>query len=258
MSVAGRERHFVQSLDRGLAVIRALGDPGRGQTLAEVSRSTGLTRAAARRFLLTLVDLGYARIDGRLFSLTPRALELGYAYLSSLGLPEIAQPHLQKLVEEVHESSSVSVLDGDAIVYVARASTPQRIMSVAINVGTRLPAHITSMGRVMLAALDDAELDELLATISFSSVTTMTIVEPRTLRAELERIREQGFAVVDQELEQGLRSVGAPIRAPGGNVVAALNISTHASRSPLEHVRNALLPPLLRTAEAIGRELPAA
>ena len=257
MSVGPRERHFVQSLDRGLAVIRALGDPGRGQTLAEVARATGLTRAAARRFLLTLVDLGYARIDGRLFALTPRALELGYAYLSSLGLPEIAQPHLQKLVEQVHESSSVSVLDGDAIVYVARASTPQRIMSVAINVGTRLPAHITSMGRVMLAALEQDELDELLETISFASVTSKTIIDPAALRAELAAIREQGYAIVDQELEQGLRSVGAPIRAPGGNVVAALNISTHASRSPLDHVRGVLLPPLLKTAEAIGRELPA-
>ena len=257
MSTRERERHFVQSLDRGLAVIRALGDPGRGQTLAEVARATGLTRAAARRFLLTLVDLGYARIDGRLFSLTPRALELGYAYLSSLGLPEIAQPHLQTLVEQVHESSSVSVLDGDSIVYVARAPTTQRIMSVAINVGTRLPAHITSMGRVLLAELEPAELDAVLGTIPFASVTSRTIADPEQLRAELAQIREQGYAIVDQELEDGLRSVGAPIRAPGGNVVAALNISTHASRSPLEHVRDTLLPRLLATAAAIGRELPA-
>jgi IclR family transcriptional regulator, pca regulon regulatory protein len=254
MSTQPRERHFVQSLDRGLAVIRALGEAGRGQTLADVARATGLTRAAARRFLLTLVDLGYARADGRLFTLTPRALELGYAYLSSLGLPEVAQPHLQKLVERVGESSSVSVLDGDAIVYVAR-STPQRIMSVAITIGARLPAHITSMGRVLLAALDTDELDAVLGQISFSQVTAHTIAGPEDLRAELARVREQGYAIVDQELEEGLRSVGAPIRAPGGEVVAALNISTDVSRRPLEDLRSALLPPLLKTAAAIGAEL---
>src|SRR5581483_12287716 len=122
--------------------------------------------------------LGYARLDGRLFALTPRALELGYAYLSSLGLPEIAQPHLQRLVAQVHESSSVSVLDGAEIVYVARAATPRRIMNVVINVGTRLPAHITSMGRVLLAALEDGERERLLATIDYSSVTEKTIVDP--------------------------------------------------------------------------------
>jgi IclR family transcriptional regulator, pca regulon regulatory protein len=252
-----RERHLVQSLKRGLSVIRVLGDPGPGQTLADVARATGLTRAAARRFLLTLVDVGYARTDGRLFSLTPRTLELGYAYLSSLGLPEIAQPHLQRLVEQVHESSSVSVLDGDSVVYVARAASSQRIMSVAINVGTRLPAHITSMGRVLLAQLEPAELNAVLATISFAPVTANTIIAPDALRAELAQVREQGWAIVDQELEQGLRSIGAPIRGPDGKVVAAVNISTHATRSSMAHVREKLLPPLLKTAEAIGRDLPA-
>jgi IclR family transcriptional regulator, pca regulon regulatory protein len=252
---SSRERHFVQSLDRGLAVIRALGDAGHGETLAEVARTTGLTRAAARRFLLTLVDLGYARLDGRLFSLTPRALELGYAYLSSLGLPEIAQPHLQRLVARVHESSSVSILDGEEVVYVARAATPRRIMNVAINVGTRLPAHITSMGRVLLAALDPEELAARLGTIDYASVTANTIVDPDALRTELTRVRQDGFAIVDEELEPGLLSIAAPIRGPGGAVVAAVNLSTHASRSAPEQVRN-LLGPLLETATAIGRELP--
>ncbi len=255
MSTTHRERHFVQSLDRGLAVIRALGDAGHGETLAEVARTTGLTRAAARRFLLTLVDLGYARLDGRLFSLTPRALELGYAYLSSLGLPEIAQPHLKRLVAQVHESSSVGVLDGAEIVYVARAATPRRIVNVAINVGTRLPAHITSMGRVLLAALDAEALEPLLDELDYASVTEKTIVEPAALRTELARIREDGFAIVDEELEPGLLSIAAPIRAPGGAVAAAVNLSTHASRSAPEQVRD-LLTPLLDTAAAIGRELP--
>ena len=146
-----RSSDFVQSLERGLAVIRAFDAHHRELTLSEVARICDLTRAAARRFLLTLTDLGYVRTDGRLFSLTPRVLELGYAFLSSLSLPDVAEPHLERLVAEVRESSSVSVLDGDAIVYVARVPT-SRIMTVAINVGTRFPAYVTSMGRVLVAA----------------------------------------------------------------------------------------------------------
>ena len=148
-----RGAHFVQSLERGLAVIRAFGADTPSLTLSEVARATGLTRAGARRFLLTLADLGYVRTDGRRFELTARVLELGYAYLSSISLPEVAEPHLERLVAEVHESSSVSVLDGDDIVYVARVPTA-RIMRVSINVGTRFPAYATSMGRVMLAGMD--------------------------------------------------------------------------------------------------------
>jgi IclR family transcriptional regulator, pca regulon regulatory protein len=257
MAPAQRERHFVQSLERGLAVIRALGNPGPGHTLAEVARTTGMTRAAARRFLLTLADLGYARVEGRLFSLTPRALELGYAYLSSLALPEIAQPHLRRLVARVNEPASVGVLDGTEVVYVARASAPQRIVTTAITVGTRLPAHLTSMGRVLLAELGSEQLDAVLAGVSFASVTAKSVSGPEALRAELAQIHEQGYAVVDEELEQGLRSIAVPIRSPGTTIVAALNLSTHASRSPAEHVRDALLAPLLETARAIGEELPA-
>ena len=148
----------MQSLERGLSVIRVLNVPAPGLTLTDVAREAGLTRAAARRFLLTLVDLGYVRCKDRRFSLTPSVLELGYSFLSSLTLPEIAQPHLRDLVQRVHESSSVSVLDGTDVVYVAREPT-QRIMTVAIAVGTRFPAYATSMGRVLLAGLDDAELD---------------------------------------------------------------------------------------------------
>ena len=151
----------MQSLERGLDVIRALSLPGAGRTLSEVARDTGLTRASARRFLLTLEELGYVRSDDRRFVLTPRVLELGYAFLSSLTLPQIAQPHLRELVERVHESSSVSVLDGDEIVYVAREPT-QRIMTVAISVGTRFPAHATSMGRVLLAGLPVPALESFL------------------------------------------------------------------------------------------------
>src|SRR3954471_13489453 len=169
-----RGTHFVQSLARGLAVIRAFGAGSPELTLSEVARATGLTRAAARRFLLTFADLGYVRTDGRLFALSPRVLELGYAYLSSLSLPEVAEPHLEQLVAEVHESSSVSVLDGDDVVYVARVPT-SRIMRVAISVGTRFPAYATSMGRVLLAGLDDAELDAFLARAELRRLTTRTV-----------------------------------------------------------------------------------
>ena len=149
-----RGEHFVQSLERGLAVIRAFGADDPELTLSDVARRTGLTRAAARRFLLTLCDLGYVRTDGKQFALTPRVLDLGYAFLSSLTLPEVAEPHLERLAAELRESSSVSVLDGDEIVYVGRVPT-SRIMRVAINVGTRFPAYATSMGRVLLAGLGD-------------------------------------------------------------------------------------------------------
>src|SRR4051794_11468398 len=255
-SAPPRDRQFVQSLERGLSVIRALSAP-EPQTLSDVARATGLTRAASRRFLLTLHQLGYVDLNGTRFSLTPQVLELGYAYLSSLTLPEVAQPHLERLVEEVHESSSVSVLDGTDVVYVARVPT-RRIMHVSISVGTRFPAYATSMGRVLLAGLAPARLDAVLAASDLRALTPETIHEERALRAEIDRVRKQGWAVVDQELEAGLRSVAAPIRDRDGEVVAAINVSAHASRTGLDDVRAALLPPLLATAEAGERDLSAA
>jgi IclR family pca regulon transcriptional regulator len=251
---AGRAAHFVQSLERGLAVIRAFGAETPELTLSEVARATGLTRAATRRFLHTLADLGYVQADGRRFRLTPRVLELGYAFLSSLTLPEVAEPHLERLVAEIHESSSVSVLDGDEIVYVARVPTA-RIMRVSINLGTRFPAYATSMGRVMLAGLPEADLDAYLARVELRRLSPRTVTDEDALRAELARVREQGWALVDQELEEGLRSIAAPIRDRGGQVVAAVNVSAHASRTSKEALRRSLLPPLLRTAEQIEAEL---
>ncbi|RSM81265.1 IclR family transcriptional regulator [Kibdelosporangium aridum] len=241
---------FVQSLERGLAVIRAFDADHPEMTLSDVARVTGLTRAAARRFLLTLVDLGYMRTDGRLFTLRPKVLELGYSYLSSLGLPDVAQPHLEKLAAEVHESCSVSVLDGSDIVYVARVPT-KRIMNVMIEIGTRFPAHATSMGRVMLAAQEN--LDDFLATTPLTALTDRTITDPVELKSELSRVRAQGWSMVDGELEHGLRSIAAPIRNKG-KVIAAVNISTHVSR-PIESVHDDLVPPLLATAEAISADL---
>ena len=178
----------MQSLERGLAVIRAFDEDNPELTLSEVARITGLTRAAARRFLHTLVELGYMRTDGRKFALRPKILELGYAYLSSLSLPEIAMPHLEQLVEKVHESSSVSVLDGDEVVYVARVPT-KRIMTVAISVGTRFAAFATSMGRVLLAGQSDDWLDGYFASTVLRPFTSHTIGEPVRLRRELAGIR---------------------------------------------------------------------
>lgn len=255
MSQESTRTDFVQSLERGLAVIRAFDAEHPQLTLSEVARAAGLTRAAARRFLLTLVELGYMRTDGgRLFSLRPRILELGYSYLSSLSLPEVAQPHMETLVAQVHESCSMSVLDGDEVVYVARVPT-KRIMTVAISVGTRFPAYATSMGRVLLAAQPPAWLDEYLASTELRPLTRRTITDPAKLRAALARILTQGFAIVDQELEEGLRSLAAPIHGDDGSVIAALNVSAHASRGSSEVIRKELLPPLLDTARRIEEDL---
>ncbi|BCJ62448.1 IclR family transcriptional regulator [Micromonospora endophytica] len=223
-------------------------------TLSEVARATGLTRAAARRFLLTLVELGYVHTDGRLFSLRPRILDLGYAYLSSLSLPEVAQPHMETLVAQVHESCSVSVLDGDEVVYVARVPT-KRIMTVGISVGTRFPAYATSMGRVLLAAQPADWLDHYLATAQLRPLTRRTLTDPVKLRATLTKIAAQGYAIVDQELEEGLRSLAAPIHGDRGAVIAAVNVSAHASRGSFEAIRRELLPPLLATAKRIEEDL---
>jgi IclR family transcriptional regulator, pca regulon regulatory protein len=246
---------FVQSLERGLAVIRAFDGTHHELTLSDVAAATGVTRAAARRFLLTLAELGYVRSDGRYFSLSPRVLELGYAYLSSLSLPEVAEPHLEALVAEVNESSSVSVLDGPDVVYVARVPT-SRIMTVAISVGTRFPAYATSMGRVLLASQAEEELDAYLDGVHLDRLTSRTIASMAAFRTELAKVRAQGWALVDQELEEGLRAVAAPIRDRAGRVVAAVNISAHASRASLESMRRDLVPPLLATAARISADLP--
>ncbi|GIJ20734.1 IclR family transcriptional regulator [Micromonospora lutea] len=251
---ATRSGEYVQSLERGLAVIRAFDAEHPQLTLSEVARTTGLTRAAARRFLLTLVELGYVRTDGRLFSLRPRILDLGYAYLSSLSLPEVARPHMEALVAQVHESCSVSVLDGDEVVYVARVPT-KRIMTVGISVGTRFPAYATSMGRVLLAAQPAGWLDDYLATAPLRPLTRRTVTDPAKLRAILTKIAAAGYALVDQELEEGLRSLAAPIHGDNGSVVAAVNVSAHASRGSFETIRKELLPPLLATARRIEEDL---
>jgi IclR family transcriptional regulator, pca regulon regulatory protein len=249
-----RNSDFVQSLDRGLAVIRAFGPDRERLSLSEVARATGLTRAATRRFLLTLVKLGYVRNDGREFSLRPRVLELGYAYLSGLGMPEVAAPHLEELVAQVRESSSISVLDGQHIVYVARVPT-KRIMTVAISVGTRFPAYATSMGRVLLAGLPPGDLDRYLGEADLEPITARTVVDPDRLREMVRDVARQGYAIVDQELEEGLRAIAAPIHGADGTVTAAINLSAHASRVSMAAMRAELLPALLETARRIEADL---
>jgi IclR family pca regulon transcriptional regulator len=250
----GRRTDFVQSLDRGLAVIRCFSSEHPSLTLSEVAERTGLTRAAARRFLLTLQELGYVGSSGRQFSLRPRVLALGYAYLSSFSVAQIAQPHLEDLAEELHESCSVSVLDGDDIVYVARASA-NRIMTIALTVGTRLPPYPTSMGRVLLAWLPEAELDELLARGPLRKLTEHTVTDPGQLRAILAGVRASGWAAVDQELEAGVRSIAVPIRDSAGRVIAAINASAHAARVPMRTLEEEFLPRLLDAARQIDAEL---
>jgi IclR family transcriptional regulator, pca regulon regulatory protein len=245
---------FVQSLDRGLAVIRAFGPDREQLTLSEVAYATKLTRAAARRFLLTLVSLGYVRSDGRKFSLRPRVLELGYAYLSGLALPDVAAPHMEELVARLHESCSISVLDGQHVVYVVRVPT-KRIMTVAISVGTRFPAYATSMGRVLLAALPPDELERYLAEAKLEPLTDRTVTDADQLRELLAEVAEQGYAIVDQELEEGLRAVAAPIRGAADVGMAAINVSAHAARVSMEALRENILPALLDTAAQIEADL---
>jgi IclR family pca regulon transcriptional regulator len=249
-----RGAHFVQSLERGLAVIRAFSADSPGQSLTEVAGRCGLSRASARRFLLTLVDLGYARAEGRLFYLTPRVLELGYAFMSSFSLTQVAEPHMQQLVAEVHESCSMSVLDGSDVVYIARVPA-SRIMTVAISIGTRFPAHATSMGRVLLASLTEDEIDGYLAKASLVRYVERTLVDPAAVRAELAKVGKQGWAIVDQELEEGLRSIAVPLHDRAGRVAAAVNLSAHASSKSLRRIREELLPALQGAAARIEADL---
>lgn len=251
---ASRSGEFVTSLARGLQVVRAFDVDHPVMTLSEVAKRTGLTRAAARRFLHTLRELGYVSSDGRDFRLTPHVLSLGYAYLSSMSIVEIAQPYIEDISKQVSESCSMSVLDGSDIVYVARVPA-KRIMSVALSVGTRLPAHNTSMGRVLLASMDEEELDNYFSTTERAPYTQHTVTDEKALRDILAQVRADGYAAVDQELELGVRSVAVPVRARSENTLAALNVSGHAARVSMRDMRRNFLPPLQAAASAITAAL---
>jgi IclR family pca regulon transcriptional regulator len=244
---------FILSLARGLEVLGAFNVDAPSMTLSEVAQATGLTRATARRFLLTLADLGYVRSDGRQFTLAPRVLGLGFSYLSGLSIPKLAQPHLESVSRILGESTSASILDGIDIVYIARVPT-RRIMTVGISIGTRFPAYATSMGRVLLAGLPNDRLETLLGGIAPAAITSSTLTTVEALRAELEAVRENGFSLVDQELEEGLRSLAVPLHQSEA-VVAAINVSTSVSTTSLERMRDEMLPAMLNAAAAIDHDL---
>lgn len=245
--------YFVRAAARALAVIRCFDAEHPRLTLSEIARLAELDRATARRLLLTLRDLGYVEQGPRDFALTPRVLELGYAYLSGASLVQVARPHLQSVADRLHETASLTVLDGDDVVYLDLVSS-RRIAALQIKVGTRFRAHATSMGRVMLADLDDAALDEVLARVAEQERTERTVRSLPELRAEVRRVREQGWAVVDQELEAGLTGVAVPVRDRSGRVVAAVNVSAHAHRGSSDGLAAEYVPVLQEAATAIGRD----
>lgn len=245
---------YVQSFARGLAVIRSFSADAPSQTMTEVAQRTGLTRAGARRILHTLHALGYVEIDGRQFRLTAKVLDLGFAYLSSLPLWSLAEPFMEALVRDVQESSSAAVLDGKEIVYVLRVPT-HKIMSINLGIGSRLPAYCSAMGRVLLAGLDDDALARNLATTQLVARTPRTLTEPDALREEILRVRRQGWALIDEELELGLISLAAPIVTRKGSVLAAVNVSLHKSRMTVDEVQRDVLPKLLATARQISERV---
>lgn len=242
---------YVQSFARGLEVIRSFSAAAPRQTLTEVAGRAGLTRAGARRILLTLQTLGYVESDGRLFSLTPRILDLGFAYLSSMPIWNLAEPVMETLVEQVKESCSAAALDGSDIVYVLRVPT-RKIMSIGLGVGSRLPAYCTSMGRMLLAGLPDGDVVARLRAAPRRMMTRHTVTDIDALLAKVQQARRQGWCLVNQELEEGLVSIAAPILGRSGNVLAALNISGQANRTPPRHMQDEMLPPLLEAAQAIS------
>ncbi|WP_329372320.1 helix-turn-helix domain-containing protein [Streptomyces sp. NBC_00669] len=246
---------FVESLARGLTVLTAFDrGPRAALPLTAVAEATGLARATARRSLITLEHLGYVAHDGRLFRPTPRVLELGFAHLSHLALPQIAQPHLVALVGQVRESASMAVLSGDDIQYVARVPTV-RIMSVNITVGTRFPAYATSMGRVLLSGLPAAERARRLAGADLKPLTRHTVTSADRLATVLDLVERDRYALVDEELEEGLRSIAVPVRDRAGRGVAAVNVSMHAAGGTAEQATTDLLPPLRQAAERITADL---
>ena len=249
----GSEAGFepLQQLERGLAVLQAFSREHPVLTVSDVARLTGINRATARRILLTLQEFRFLRSDGRQFALTPRVLNLGWGYLSSLGLDEIARPLMQDLVDAVDESVSLATLDLPDIVYVARVHT-RRIMTVAGGVGSRLPAHATGIGRVLLAGLPDDELDRYLADQALAACTSRTVVEPERLREEIAGVRAAGWALVDQELELGLRAVAVPIVDAAGRPVAGLSISSASGRISAQDLTTRCLPQLVETAGEIS------
>lgn len=245
LAAAPLKRDLVAGLEKGLAVIEAFDQERPRLTISEVAALTGLTRAAARRYLLTLTHLGFVTQDRKMFALAPKVLRLGQSYMHSARLPRIVEPELHKLAFALKEASSAGVLDGDDVICIA-ATNSGRLVAPALQPGMRVPAYCSGNGRIMLAALAPAELDAWLAHQQFSALTPHTITQPERLRKEIARAGSLGYACIDQELEIGLRTVAVPLKTYRGDVVASLNICAHASRMSMEQLVELCLPPLLQ------------
>ncbi|MBW0148427.1 MULTISPECIES: IclR family transcriptional regulator domain-containing protein [Marinobacter] len=245
------DRDYVGALASGLDVLQAFDAEHPRMTLSEVAARTDMDRAKARRFLLTLHALGFVKRSGRQFELTPRVLQLGYAYQASNQYRAVIQQYLEDITAELGESSSLAVLDGDEVVYVVRSAARQRLMAITLSVGTRLPAAYTSMGRVLLGQLPEDELEQFLRRVDLKALTPSSITSKETLRAEIYKAREQGYSIVDQELDQGLRSVAVPVFAGSGELLGAINISTNAARVTLDTLMGVYLPRLQAIAEKV-------
>jgi len=246
---------FMTSLARGLAVVRAFSDTRRTLTIAQISQKTGIPRAAVRRCLHTLKQLGYADSEVNNFSLRPKILTLGYSYLSSTPLTVSAQPCLNNITRTLNESCSLAVLDDNEVLYVSRSATA-RVMSVALNTGSRLPAYCTSLGRVMLAHMSEESLKIYFDKVKLRAFTDKTVVSQKRLREILAEVRESGYAVIDEELEVGLRSIAVPVRGASGNVLAALNVGAQAARVSRHQMEDEFLPVLLRGSQELSVLLP--
>jgi IclR family transcriptional regulator, pca regulon regulatory protein len=244
----------VQSLKRGLAVIRTFGREARHQTLSEVAQRTGMTRAAARRFLHTLAELGYVHFDGKHFRLTARVLDLGYAYLSSTPLSDAVQPYIEQVSAKLQESCAVCVLEGTDIVYVAGVTT-NRIVTVTVAAGLRASAHATSAGQVLLAHLPPEDLERYFASVRLERFTPHTITDPHKLRGILKKVKRQGWAFGEQEVEPGVRSIAVPIRDRDGRVVAAMALHSISTRITAARARSDILPVLAKAAASISKTL---
>ncbi|RUR54284.1 IclR family transcriptional regulator domain-containing protein [Vreelandella populi] len=244
-------RDFVTALASGLEVIRAFDYEHPRMTLSEVATRTGMNRAKARRFLLTLHSLGYVRKQQRYFELAPRVLQLGYAFLSANNYRGVIQQYLEDITLEIGESSSLGVLDGEDVIYVARSAAKHRLMAITLSVGTRLPAAHTSLGRVLLAQLDSAELDNYLANLKLEKYTEKTITDIDKLRHQIITARQQGYAIADQELDPGLRSLAVPAFDAKGHLIGAINVSTNAARVDLDTLLGRYLPIMQKKAAQI-------
>lgn len=248
-----RRPEFIEAISRGLGVITVFSAEYPSLTLSQVAQSSGLARPTARRILLTLEDLGYVRAAGGYFELTPKVLELGMSYVSSLGLWDVARPHLQDLVAATGESSSMSQLDGSDIVYVARAAVP-KLIGLRVDIGTRFPAPPTSQGKVLLAEMDRQEVLERLAAHSRSAVVPVVQWDRKSFLAELDRVQEQGYALADEELARGIRSIAVPVRDASGGVRAAMNTTVHAAETSVETLVGDHLPRLKQAGAAVSQD----